>query len=232
MFGRTKKRRSNCDEIALEESHDTKTYIPVTLNKDETVGHKNLKKAALVIGQFIGQIDYKVSKQNRLLVDILGANHENLKRIEACFDTASDCQKLTSELANQNLERHALYPAIMAVDALAETIMKLAKQAYDLLCSQQLDESSGLLANSIIDAAKVAETKMLQLQITQINPDSLDDLDCDCHQLVKVVSTTDPDQHKKVKETVKSGLFYNGVVLRQAKVTAYRFNSDNDAVEK
>lgn len=195
------------------------------LRKQVKVDQDAVLKSAKTICQFFGSINEQLLRQNKLLIKDLQARRADKVELKACFDTAADCQKQTSELANQTLERHALHPAILTVDMLAGLMQQMAKAAKNLMSASQLSESATSLANSVIDAARIAESKVAQLEIKAICPKELDQLDSNLHEIVKAVETDEQDKNRKVSQTVTNGLSYHGKTLRMAKIAVYRFDA-------
>jgi len=194
-----------------------------TLN-DGGIDQSSIIKAVDVICKFFASMHTQLSRQNRLLSKVLKARDEDLAALENCFCTVADCQKQTAELANQFIERHALHPAILTVDLLANLISQIARQADALINNQDISPSLATLMPLISDAAKIADSKKAQLEIQAVSPVDGDDLDSSLHEIVQAIATDDESKNKKTHDTITAGVVYRGKILRPAKISVYRFS--------
>jgi molecular chaperone GrpE (heat shock protein) len=144
-------------------------------------------------------------------------------KFEDYFNIVAECQKETAKLANSRLERHLLHPAIEAVDMLARQIQQLLQQVTSLPDNEMLCPFVRPIADSIKHVAVIADDKSKSLGMEVIEPRGLDDLDPDKHEVKQVFPTEDSTKHKKIERTLVRGLMYRGKVLRQAKVSVYRY---------
>jgi hypothetical protein len=193
------------------------------LGKQVKVDQDAVLKSAKTICQFFGSINEQLLRQNKLLIKDLQARRADKVELKACFNTAAECQKQTADLANHTLRRHALYPAILTVDMLAELIGQMAKDATVLMENHPLNKSTTSLAGSVIDLARIAESKVSQLEMKIVHPKELDEIDSSLHEIAKAVETDQPDKNRKICETIRPGLSYHGETLRMAKIAVYRF---------
>ncbi len=197
-----------------------------TFGKHASIDQDALVRSAATICQFFASINDQLVRQNKLLIKDLKLRQQDKSEIKACFDITSDCQEQTAELANQALERHALYPAIMTVEQLADLLKQIAHDAQLLDGDQETAASiTQPFMDSIHSAAKIAQSKIEQLEIVMICPTDLDELDSSLHEIVKAVATDDPDKNRKICQTVTPGISYRGKTLRTAKVAVYRFEA-------
>lgn len=143
-------------------------------------------------------------------------------RLESYLQIVTACQKQTAEFANHVIERHALHPAVEAVDLLTGLIGQLNDQANDLLDAAAHCPMCAPLFGSIAEATRMAHAKREHLDMRSICPAPLDELDIDKHEIRQAVCTEDPDKHRRVERTLIAGLIYRGAVLRRAKVSVYR----------
>jgi len=90
--------------------------------------------------------------------------------------------------------------------------------------SQELDPQIVSLIESISSTAEIAESKKASLDIQSIQPAEMEELDKDMHNIVDTVNTDDESKHKKIHQTFSPALIYRGKVLREAKVSVYRFS--------
>lgn len=182
-----------------------------------------LRKAAQLY-QFLIGMNVQLARHEKELSQTLRDKQKDIADLQTYFEIVADCQKKTAELVNQTLERHALHPAILAVDMFAKIINSLSSQAEGLtqpgIDSPQVAEFIEVAR----DACRVAALKKEQLGIQEIRPKEFDPLDKDHHQIVKVIATDDITHHKKIHETVVAGTAYQGKTLRPAKVSVYRFS--------
>jgi len=154
-----------------------------------------------------------------LLTDTLNRSQET----ESCLHIVTECQKQTADYANRTLERHALHPAIEAVDLLAAQIRGLNKQAAALAAGRTPCSLFEPLLEAITTAAEMAEAKCQFLDMEVIRPQVLDELDPKKHDVHQAVQTAEADYHKRVERILTAGLAYRGTVLRRARVSVYRY---------
>ena len=215
-----------------EKKVDSECHCPESENtnhedvsgKEVTVNKETVMEAAEAVYRFFATMNTQLARQDKKVSKALKAREDHSATLEKCFDTVADCQRKTAEFVNRTLERHALYPSILAVDLLASTICQLAQQANALNNSQQLDPQIISLVESVLSAAEIAESKKASLDIQSIQPAELDETDKDMHRIVDAVDTDDESKHKKIYQTLSNGLIYRGKILREAKVSVYRFN--------
>lgn len=222
MINLFKTNRNKATERSLD---DNGTDNKDRFIKQAKIDQQTVLKSAATICKFFGSINEQLVRQNKLLVKDLKARRQDQADLKACFKTTADCQKQTAELANQSLERHALHPAILTIDLLAGLIRQMAQDAGALMKDHQLTDSVTPLTHSIVDAARIAKSKLSQLEIQMIEPGELDDLDSNLHEIANAVATDDPDKNRKVSQTLTAGLSYRGKTLRMAKVQVYRFEA-------
>jgi len=192
--------------------------------KEVVINRETFMETAGAIYQLFSTMNIQLDQQDKKVSKVLKAKEDFSATLEKCFNTVADCQTQTADFANQALERHALYPAILTVDLLTTTICQLAQQANTLNNSQQLYPQIMLLAKSVLSAAEIAKSKKASLDIQSIQPAEMDELDKDMHKIVNAVNTDDESKHKKIHQTLSAGLIYRGKILREAKVSVYRFN--------
>jgi len=231
MFGRPKEKTGKGPPIKSHPSSKGKT-APTHTVKEPAIDQEHLQKAATTLCRFVMNIESQLHRQEKLMSEAITAHNEDITGIKTCFDIAADCQKKTSELANQGLERHALHPCVLALETLIGLIDQMASQAGALMKNHKLDDATTPLAHSIIDAARMAKSKKQQLQLQTIQPVEMDDLDSNRHTIVKAVTTDDASKHKKIQKTIVAGLIYHGKVLRQAKVIVYSYCGEEAAEKK
>jgi GrpE protein len=192
--------------------------------KEVTVDKETILAVVEVIYQFFTAMNTRLVRQDKKVSKALEGGKKDLATLEKCFDTLADCQRQTADFANHALQRHVLYPSILAVDLLSSTICQMAQQANALKNSQQPNTQMMSLVESILSAAEIAESKKASLDIQSIQPAEMDELDKDMHQIINAVDTDDESRHKKIHQTLTAGLMYRGKVLREAKVSVYRFS--------
>lgn len=192
--------------------------------KEVTVNKETVMEAAGAIYRFFTAMNTRLTLLDKKVSKALKARDDYSATLEKCFDTVAECQKQTAEFANDALERHALNPSILAVDLLSSTICQLAQQADALNNTQQLDPQIMSLVESVLSAVEIVESKKASLDIQSIQPAEMDELDKDMHTIVDAVDTDDESKHKKIHQTLSTGLIYRGKILREAKVSVYRFS--------
>jgi len=145
-------------------------------------------------------------------------------KLEEYLKLVATCQKETAGLANNQLERYLLYPAIEAVAELAEQIQQLLEEITSLPETERFCPFVRPIIGLVRQAAQIADDERKRLDINTIKPKELDDLDVDKHDVKQAINTSDNTKHRKIERTLVPGLIYRGKVLRQAKVSVYRHN--------
>lgn len=164
-----------------------------------------------------------LTRLDQEIADAIDQKHQHAKTLEACLDTVADCQRKTADLINQKIERHALYPAVKSVNALASLIFDLTAEADRLVQLEPENPALSTLHRLLNDAARLAHDKQASLDMVAICPAEGDSLDSKRHEIVKAVVTDDTERHGDIESTVTAGFVYRGEVIRPAKVCVYRF---------
>jgi molecular chaperone GrpE (heat shock protein) len=222
MFEKIKqwKRNTPCDTLLLEEENET---LDVFEDTQKLPDRKSVLRKVNQLYQFLADMHTRLTQQNRFLSEAISEKEKDIADMQRYFEITSECQKKTAELVNQNLERHLLYPAVLTVDILADTIRSIAQQTESLALPEQDNAPMAELIEAVRHAVRLVELKKDQLGMKEIRPHELEELDKERHQIVKAVLTEEPDRHKRICQTITSGLVYHDKILRQAKVTVYRF---------
>jgi hypothetical protein len=130
------------------------------------------------------------------------------------------CQRDTANVLNHELERHALYPAVEAVVALAAELSHLRDCASQLLGGG--GDGAGKLRAEIDISCSVAGEKLANLDVQRIAPAEGEQLDPKTHSVCGYVETADESFHGRISKLVTPGTVYRGTVLRQARVIVFR----------
>lgn len=124
------------------------------------------------------------------------------------------------------MEHYALHPAIETIAVLTDLIEDLFQQVAALVENQEPCLLLQPVIDSIANAARIAQAKLEYLDIEKIEPEQFDELDSDKHDVKQAVPIDDSSKHKKIERTLVPGLIYRGKVLRQAKVSVYRYSQN------
>ena len=157
---------------------------------------------------------------------LIEVQKQQANNFERYLQIVADCQKQTAVFANNHFEKHALHPAIETVDVLTTLICQIHERTTNLSDAQIQCPLFKAILSSIKQTALVAKAKREYLDIERIEPDELDDFDPNKHEIKQAVVTNDNSKHKKIKETLAPGLIYHSRVLRQAKVSVYRYSEN------
>ncbi len=206
-------------------------------NETTTCGIDTILEDSFANESIVSVTLYSIDKNCQLLVTYLKQKDEKyfqlceqllemIKKYQNSLTIITECQKETSSLANNKLENHLLYPAIEAVAALAEQIQNLYEHISSLPETERFCPFVRPIISIIEQASKIAKDKLQHLDISSIEPKELSDLESDKHDVKKAVPTNDIEKHRKIERTLVPGLIYKGKVLRQAKVSVYRNNSN------
>jgi molecular chaperone GrpE (heat shock protein) len=163
--------------------------------------------------------------QNRVL-SLARCSEKQHEQLEQYFLIVSECQKQTAAFANNQLEKHRLYPAVEAVDYLNRIIGQIYSQTKGLSQTQIQCPLFTDLINSITQARQISIQKCQSLDIEPIVPEQGRDFDPQRHEIKNAVKTNDTKMDRKICKVLKPGLLYCGRVLRQANVTVYRYSEN------
>jgi len=158
------------------------------------------------------------------LQKIAGDNQELARRLQDYLEIVAECQKETAKLANNTLEHYVLYPVIETLDLITAHIVELRREANSLVGADAHCPLLKPVLSSITNITKLAQAKREYLGMQTICPQHLDELDPEKHDVRQVVEADDAGKHRKIQRTITPGLIYHGKVLRQAKVSVYRHN--------
>jgi len=173
-----------------------------------------------------GLIRDKIDQFDEKITYLIEEYNQQSTRSDTYLQIVSECQKQTAVFANNQFEKHALHPAIETIDTLTHLIQQIYEQTTKFSEPQTQCPLFSTIISSITQASQIAKEKSQCLDIESIEPEELDDCDPDRHEIRKAVKTNDKSKHKKIKETLVSGLIYRSTVLRQAKVSVYRFSEN------
>ena len=145
-------------------------------------------------------------------------------KFERYLQIVADCQRQTAAVVNTQFETRDLHPAIETVDSLASLIEQIFVQTTNLSEAQIQCPLFKTIISSIEQASQIAQAKCQYLDIESIAPAELADFDPNKHEIREAVETDDSSKYKKIRQTLVPGLIYRGTVLRQAKVSIYRYS--------
>jgi len=134
------------------------------------------------------------------------------------------CQRDTAKALNQELQRHAVYPAVEAVAALAEELSRLQERAKEPLDSGD-DNGIAQLQAEIDISCCIAREKLAALDVQIIAPSRSEELDTTRHAACGYIETAEKNFHGRISKLVTPGLVYRGKVLRPARVWVFRSNA-------
>jgi len=184
------------------------------------------------IAERLGSIEDRLDQLVDQLRQINESQRERTGELENYLKIVAECQRQTATLANRELERHLLHPAIEAASTLKGLIDDLLEQAAGLPENEAFCPFVKPIVDSIKQAASVAEAETKSLGIETIAPRHLNDLDAHRHDVKQTVAADDNTSHGKIERTLVPGLAYRGKVLRQAKVSVYRYVTNQPADSK
>ena len=205
---------NECNEEVHEiepNEFDIETMLDEIL-MDETIISSELGNLREICESLVKKLDNVTSQQPGNQQEVPGKY----------LEIVADCQKQTAEIANAVLERHALNPAIKTVFTLTKRIRDLSEQFADLAEKQSSCPLLEPISNSISEAVKLTNDKCEYLGIREIFPLVLEDFNPQEHEIKQTTATDDRDKHRKIHQTLISGLMYRGKVLTPAKVSVYR----------
>ena len=188
---------------------------------------KSVLRKAIEIYDFLNKLNSRLIRQDKKLSDIKESRKKEYTELQTYFQIVSECQKKTAELLNHNLEKHSLFPAILTIEMLSNLICSSTIQAESLVEGENENPKLNKLIENLRDIGRIAVLKKEQLGLLEICPKEFENFNKEQHEIVKAFETEDKNQHKKICQTISAGLIYHDKILRQAKVTVYRFCGDN-----
>jgi len=225
--------KSNTNNNEENDHHRTDPYALDDITEDSSVNESILSVALDGIHKLCESNETQLAQLNDRLSKLLENQQNQTSSLEQYLHIVDECQKELAKLANNQLERHLLHPAIEAVDVLIKQIRHLLEQATSLPENEIFCPFVRPIVDSIKHAALIADAKSKSLDIETIEPRGLDDLDPAKHDIREAVKTDEPSKHRKVERTLIPGLIYRGKVLRQARVSVYRhIQTSNSKGEK
>jgi molecular chaperone GrpE (heat shock protein) len=209
----------------LKEDKDLPEYIPEDLNEhveDFSSGDDDLISLKR-IAESLDSINSRLEGIVDNFKQIWQQRENQTQTLSQYLEIVAECQKEIARFANNQFERHALYPAIEVIDVLTRQIKDLLEQANSLPENEFFCPFVRPIVDSIKEAAQIADAKFKSLDMEIIDPKGLDGLDINKHEVRQAIPSSDPTQHKKIQRTLIPGLLYRGKVLRQARVSVYRY---------
>lgn len=144
------------------------------------------------------------------------------KDAQAAVRMAAACQEKTAQVLNQQFERHALHPAVLAVVELVDQIDRLCT------CTQPDSADQKAISRELELAKVLAHETLAGLDITVSYPDRGLLLDPGAHQVCGIEATEELSLDNGVSEVLTAGVVYRGVVLKKARVKVFKCNKKDE----
>jgi molecular chaperone GrpE (heat shock protein) len=141
---------------------------------------------------------------------------------EQCLNTVRNCQEQTAKILNNEVDRHALTPAIESVVLLANEIECLHGLATQMIGEGRACAKVQKLIDDLAVSVQIAQDRLRYLDIEKIAPSLNDSFDPKLHTVCSYSDTDDPSRSGCVSEVITAGIIYRGKVLRQARVSVFR----------
>ena len=149
-------------------------------------------------------------------------------QLQECIKTTENCRQENAKILNHELERHTLNPAIETVVQLYDEIISLKNLAEKFKHEAKDCPAIVPLLRALQISADIAEDKLAYLGIERLTPAESDELDPIKHNACHAVQTNSEELHRKVSQLLSPGLIYRGKVLRQARVSVFRYSNDKN----
>lgn len=198
----------------------TATQVASSATPAMTVPNKSLLKYLVRRPKVIKAL---LKGQQRQTQQIMAALQRQGQGFRQCVDVAAGCQEQTARLLQHDLERHALEPAVRAVVVLAEELFRLDHLARKLCQGHGVNGELQTVAHELHISVGLAHDKLAFLDIERIEPAPVDKLDPHRHSICDHADTTDQSLHGRIRGVITPGVFYRGKVLRQARVSVFRY---------
>ena len=142
---------------------------------------------------------------------------------QQCVKDVKTCQEQTEKILRYTLEKHALEPAIKTVVDVSDEVLRLDGIAQKLLKSSESNDELKTLANELRISATITTEKLTHLDINRLIPSKGKRLDPKLCDVCNFVNTQDKALHGRIGKLISPGLLYRGKVLRQPKVSVFRY---------
>jgi molecular chaperone GrpE (heat shock protein) len=162
-----------------------------------------------------------VSEKLKDMESIVNINRQSIER---CVCIIAQCQQQMTKLIGRDIERFALNPAILAVVALADEIVRLSDMTAEDGCKNGLPNSFEVIRQQIQQSANIAKDKLKHLGIEKIRPIQKEMVDPAKHDVRTCTPTDDKNLHGRISSVLSDGIIYRGNILKQAKVSVYRYS--------
>lgn len=149
-------------------------------------------------------------------------------QLQECIKITENRRQETAKILNHELERHALNPAIETVVQLYDEIVGLKNLAEKFKHEAKDCPAIVPLLRALQISADIAEDKLAYLGIERLTPAESDELDPIKHSACHAVQTNSEELHRKVSQLLSPGLIYRGKVLRQARVSVFRYSNEKN----
>ena len=184
-----------------------------------------------VYGQLslLNQNSQDLRKQIQHLNEIV--QHQG-QRCDQYVTIIANCQRDTAKVLNQELERHVLKPAVEAIVTLADELFHLDELVKHLCQGAVASDELEKLEQDVQISNQIARDKMTCLDIERITPSKGDSFEPQTHIISAHAETSDKALHGKIKQTITPGIVYRSKVLRQARVSVFRYVQINESIEE
>ena len=175
------------------------------------------------LNQFAERIEQALSENGRRFDQLQEAISNQTLQLQQAIQVAAKAQQEMGQYLNRAYERHALNPAILIVAGLAEELLHQKQLANQIASKISGCTSLQPLLEAASIGGQVAQDRLAYLDIEQICPEQGEELDLAKHETASVEDTEDQGLHRKIAQLISPGLIFRGEVLRQAKVSVFRF---------
>jgi len=173
----------------------------------------------------LAAIEEKLAHIEKQLEKTAAENSGYIEQLQSCLEVTARCQQSTSQIVNDNMQRHALEPAVKALAAVVCSVSEIA--SHEVFDNKGYCRPLDSLSQSVAGAQQMAAEKLDSLDIEIIRPSYLDDFDPQLHQINTTVAAADKDAHARISRTLVPGLIYRGKILKTAKVSVFRYQNQS-----
>ena len=152
----------------------------------------------------------------------LAKQYEELeKQQQREIQTVRACQQETSQILNNELERHALNPAIEALVEVEREVVRLHRKVLDIKKESGICPTWREYAKELEITVSIVQDKLDCLDIQIINPQQGEVFDPDKHELCDRQKTQDVELTGKIHSVSTTGIWYRSKLLKRARVVVY-----------
>lgn len=164
-----------------------------------------------------------IARINRNLRRVDQTIERNNKGLCQCFYAVKSCQEQTAKVLNNEMDRHALNPAVESVVSLADELLRLEQLGRELSIQAGSDPQIKRLLEELTISSQIAHNKLAYLDIVKITAMKGEVFNAQIHTIAACQITDDSVLHGKISEMIMAGIVYRGKILKHARVAIFKY---------